>query len=545
MVFSIVLLTSITVIAETEYTIEKVDHFFFRSDGAVYETSTYYSTPNFLGIYNQSNNKTRPISYDDLIKEFRSRNTTVEGSRNKNYPKIKIHIPFNYYQDEDGNIYADVYYESAYGNRKYDLKFVTTTETIKEAKEEWFLDEDNTLYLAERESVASVVEVAKNVKDFKVDYAYSYYYHECIYRTEDNKLYTVKEGQKPEFLLDDASEFYFVNRFGYFIKSNDGKWYHKGWNKDYVLEPQKIVDGKDVTGNVLDVCIEATEYILKGASSAFYEHPSELVYIWDINGDLYYEDQITKERTLLYEDIIYYGDGFAINSIGDTIFLEKTGETKYIETNIKKPETYLNFRRGEFYPNTENGISCIDKEGKIFCQLGKKYPDRSDWAEPEIKAADNIGYIDSVKFIPMQNRISREEFCNVIVDLCEKYLGKELPMSYNPFKDVDNEKVVKAYEAGIVSGVSFDEFSPDTPITREQMCVIMTRAAKFLKPNVSFGQPIAFRDMNKVSSWAVEGVNAMSGLGIVKGDGVSIVPNSNTTIEQAIVMTYRLYNEIK
>ena len=51
--------------------------------------------------------------------------------------------------------------------------------------------------------------------------------------------------------------------------------------------------------------------------------------------------------------------------------------------------------------------------------------------------------------------------------------------------------------------------------------------------------------MDRVSDWAVEGVNAMSGMGIVKGDGVSITPKSNTSVEQAIAMTYRLYNKLK
>ena len=133
----------------------------------------------------------------------------------------------------------------------------------------------------------------------------------------------------------------------------------------------------------------------------------------------------------------------------------------------------------------------------------------------------------------------------MIVDFCEKYLGRELSTTSNPFEDTKNEKVIKAYANGIITGVSSDKFAPDDRITREQMCAIMTRATKLLKPDVQFGQGIAFSDMHTVSDWAVEGVNAMSGLGIVKGDGVSITPKSNTSVEQAIAMTYRLYNKIK
>ena len=133
----------------------------------------------------------------------------------------------------------------------------------------------------------------------------------------------------------------------------------------------------------------------------------------------------------------------------------------------------------------------------------------------------------------------------MIIDFCETYLGRELSSTSNPFKDTENEKVIKAYANGIITGISSDKFAPQDKITREQMCAIMMRTAKFLNPNVSFGQPIAFSDMGQVSSWAVEGVNAMSGLGIVKGDGYSITPQSNTSVEQAIAMTYRLYNKIK
>ena len=136
----------------------------------------------------------------------------------------------------------------------------------------------------------------------------------------------------------------------------------------------------------------------------------------------------------------------------------------------------------------------------------------------------------------------------MIVDFAETVKGAKLSTaSKNPFSDVgeDQVAVLKAYANGIIAGISATEFNPKGNITREQMCAIMTRTIKYLNSDATFGTPIQFSDMASVSDWAVEGVNAMSGLGIVKGDGVSITPQAQTTIEQAIAMTYRLYGKVK
>ena len=363
------------------------------------------------------------------------------------------------------------------------------------------------------------------------DYVVTDYHHQTIlFRSFDGKLYCNKE-----LILENCSRVYGGNSAGlFYAKTNDGKWYHWGNNHLFQLEAEKFVDGNNITPEEFENPTIATQYIMKTKIGDC---------VWNLDGSVYFNgtkiaDNVIHSITFPYE---------WVTSDGNTVIIrEYTGAVGYYNSEYKDINDLQKLHNGGLINKDGNlaFYSYQDNEFKII-YANKKYLNCSDWAISEIESAENIGYIDSVKLFDMQSNINREDFCNMIVDFCEKYLGKELSSTSNPFKDTKNEKVIKAYANGIITGISSDKFAPQDKITREQMCAIMTRTAKFLNPNVSFGQPIAFSDMGQVSSWAVEGVNAMSGLGIVKGDGYSITPQSNTSVEQAIAMTYRLYNKIK
>ncbi|MDI9480314.1 MAG: S-layer homology domain-containing protein, partial [Bacillota bacterium] len=58
--------------------------------------------------------------------------------------------------------------------------------------------------------------------------------------------------------------------------------------------------------------------------------------------------------------------------------------------------------------------------------------------------------------------------------------------------------IAAAYEAGIVSGYDFNRFGPDDPITREQMAVMIVKAAGLSNQNSHLG----FVDSRAISTWA-------------------------------------------
>lgn len=552
MAMAILLTSAVSVFATGDYTIEKKDIYYLRSDGALYQVSggTKKATVELVdtdvvlcgSIANGSKNYLR----DDYKEYFKSMNTLVftelgmvyedwghlslnKEDAIKEIPNLTDVIGYDLYLAEDGKVYK---YDS-FGSNLYCVANIGKMKEFQEDNGNGFLlSEDNTLYTTNH---GGIRKVATDVKDFKVS-------SNTLYRTNNNDLYVSRYNWEdtPEFLLSNCSQRYFENDFGTIAKTNDGKWYHMGTNADFRLEPQRKVDGNNITPMEFETMVEATEYIFRYG-----------VWEWNLDGNLYC--CFEGSRDLIAENVLMFDGSKALTQDGDlVVFINKSGNLMgdFLDANIKEPEKLATINTSTFI-NKDNNLVVIlknDAEKRSYLQeikLGEKYPDRSDWAETEIAQADEIGYIDSVKQIPMQNNIKREEFCNMIVDFCEKYLGKELSKTGNPFKDTENEKVIKAYANGIITGVSSNEFAPNNEITREQMCAIMTRASKFLKPDVQFGEGIKFSDMGQVSDWAVEGVNAMSGLGIVKGDGVSITPKSNTSVEQAIAMTYRLYNKIK
>jgi len=432
------------------------------------------------------------------------------------------------------NVNGDIVYPR--GNEMTDVQ-TNGKKIIQNCNDVYFLAEDNVLYkVYNKYNYYSLSKIADNVIDVRLGGGIG-----LLYRDLNSDLYQYDKGSK--LILKNCSDVYGLfdgnaNDDCYYARTNDGKWYHWGYNSENVLEPIKKVDGINITPYYIEEPMQATEYIWQDEYRGNKNKIHKL--IWSVDGNLYYNG------TKVADDVVRGWNGRRfITSGGDVIVFTDRDEYKYFDVNLVDFDEYFSRgidKNGDLYYLEDNGVGLLTHK---IVRAGYKYMNRSDWANAEIALADEIGYIDSVKLFDMQSNIRREDFCNMIVDFCEKYLGKELSTTSNPFEDTENEKVIKAYANGIITGVSSDKFAPDDRITREQMCAIMTRATKFLKPDVQFGQGIAFSDMHTVSDWAVEGVNAMSGLGIVKGDGVSITPKSNTSVEQAIAMTYRLYNKIK
>lgn len=143
------------------------------------------------------------------------------------------------------------------------------------------------------------------------------------------------------------------------------------------------------------------------------------------------------------------------------------------------------------------------------------FPDiTGHWAEASIKklvAANAIkGYPDS-SFKP-DNSISRAEFATVLVKAfnLESKNGKV-------FADT-NSHWAKNYVAtadayGIVSGYNDSKFGPDDLITREQMAVLIVRAAGLVQSSSSS----VFNDQDSISSWALESVTTAVNHGIISG----------------------------
>ncbi len=179
--------------------------------------------------------------------------------------------------------------------------------------------------------------------------------------------------------------------------------------------------------------------------------------------------------------------------------------------------------------------------------------DLSGWAISDYQQANEAGLVSySVVSNNLHDSITREEFCELAVNLYEKLTGEDMvepPVS--PFTDTDSVAVSQAYAYGIVSGTGDGTFTPDRLVRREEMATMLvsTLTASEVSFNLSDGYEDAyvidaFADSDEVSAWAKPSVITMINYSLMNGvDGENFAPLGSTTREQAISSINRLYNK--
>ena len=178
-------------------------------------------------------------------------------------------------------------------------------------------------------------------------------------------------------------------------------------------------------------------------------------------------------------------------------------------------------------------------------QIDKKFADiENHWASSQIYRAFEKGIVSGVSetaFEP-ERAVTRAEFVKM---LCE---GIGLDISVNGdtgYDDVASDAwyapyIKAASDADIVSG-SEGMFRPDDSINREEAAKIIVLAYR-LKNNADINaDEVEYADKNKISSWAQTYVNECTELGIMNGLGDNnFSPKSGTTRAQAVVIIMRL-----
>lgn len=158
----------------------------------------------------------------------------------------------------------------------------------------------------------------------------------------------------------------------------------------------------------------------------------------------------------------------------------------------------------------------------------------SYWASGVISELSELGYINGYpdgSFKPGA-RISRAEFATVLVK------AFQLPAaSGKVFDDTAGhwarDYIGAAHAAGIVSGYSESSFGPDNPITREQMAMMIAKAAGLPEAVAD----ITFTDSGQVSGWARAAVSAVTYGSIMQGypDG-TFAPLREATRAEAVTV---------
>ena len=194
-------------------------------------------------------------------------------------------------------------------------------------------------------------------------------------------------------------------------------------------------------------------------------------------------------------------------------------------------------------PNISAPEAAVSEKRASFTDLNE-----AEWAGESITfLADNkmlSGYDDGT-FRP-NNSITREEFVTMLV----RVLNLSTWGRFCEFSDVPHDSwyypyVAAAFSEKLVNGIDEKQFGSGMNITRQDMAVMIYRAAKEKMALVA-GERAAFSDYDDISDYAREGVNALASVKILNGkDNGNFEPAGLCTRAEAAKvfrMIYDIYN---
>lgn len=166
---------------------------------------------------------------------------------------------------------------------------------------------------------------------------------------------------------------------------------------------------------------------------------------------------------------------------------------------------------------------------------------KSHWGYNAVMALNEKGIISGYgdRSFGTDKTITRAEFVKLMCVVNETSVsGYE-----NVFTDVNASDwyapyVYAAFKSGIVNGITDDEFGPDMPITRQDICTILYRVS-----GAKSDSETTFADSNSIADYAKSAVGYFSQKGIVNGfDGNLFKPTENATRVQAAMIIYNYLN---
>lgn len=142
-----------------------------------------------------------------------------------------------------------------------------------------------------------------------------------------------------------------------------------------------------------------------------------------------------------------------------------------------------------------------------------------------------------------ERSVSRAEFAVML----SRALKLEQGGAMNVFTDVSQDawyypSLSGAYKAGLVQGRDGRTYEPDTPVTRQEMAVMLTKAYALQGGTMSTPEAAeSFADAVQIAEWAQASVNAAHALGLIQGRGQGeFAPAAYLTRAEAAQIIYKL-----
>ena len=172
----------------------------------------------------------------------------------------------------------------------------------------------------------------------------------------------------------------------------------------------------------------------------------------------------------------------------------------------------------------------------------------SNWAVPEYYSANKSGLLpqSAIAGRPSGN-ITRQEFCDLIMNMYVVMTGSVPEMKSMPFTDTDSQSVQMAYSLGVIDGKTETLFYPDDFVKRQEMAKIIMRTLTAADKDIKITQKDIeklwkFSDFSDTDSWATEDMAKSVKYEVINGFSESqLLPKGYATREQAIAISNRAF----
>ncbi len=200
------------------------------------------------------------------------------------------------------------------------------------------------------------------------------------------------------------------------------------------------------------------------------------------------------------------------------------------------------------------GPGVVGNEMQIYVTTtGNLYRDvpTTEWYADEVDRSMELGLFRGVGdycFAP-RTPVNRAMFVTVLYRLMESCGADVSYETGAEFPDAPRgwytDALSWAAENEIVKGYADGSFGPEQEITREEMCVMLSRALQWYGYSLPEGSP-EFTDMESISFWSLADVIAMTGAGLLQGyeDG-SFRPQQTASRAEAATILLRAYDALQ
>ena len=266
-----------------------------------------------------------------------------------------------------------------------------------------------------------------------------------------------------------------------------------------------------------------------------------------------------------YDNLSGYSDGVCVAVQNSNAFCIDRYGNKINGSDKINQESYFDSTDAGTISVTPDEIIVIKDNGLYGFAETTFTPDLPQQSEMDAWAYDEVIKSIEADLVPvsLQNQyktnISRSDFAALVVTLLEQASGKdidtlvkeetgktinELVKSY-PFTDTTSSDVLAANALGIISGRGNGIFDPYASITRQEAAALLMRIGKYMGKTDIETSSASFTDASAIQSYAVEAVNYVNTLGVMKGTSdTTFSPNGTYTRQQAYITALRLYNSI-